>query len=106
MGGAAERLGAQDLWVSRVGRKDLTPGVLPPGLGPLDADAFHRSAPRPSPSVGPSVHEEPRSSLGLGLRGRYEPRVPWSSPEGVPEGVESSGATVRTKVLPGRAGAA
>lgn len=47
----ALRLGAKDLLVSRVKRKDLTPGLLPPALRPLDADALHRSTPRPLATV-------------------------------------------------------
>jgi hypothetical protein len=45
MGGTAERLGAQDLWVVRVGRKDRTPGVLPPAVRSQAADALHRFTP-------------------------------------------------------------
>ena len=45
MGGTAERLGAQDLWVSRVKRKDLTPGAPPADLWSLDADALHLPTP-------------------------------------------------------------
>src|SRR6266496_834503 len=37
----AERLGANDIWVSWVGWKDLKPRAVPPELWPLDADAFH-----------------------------------------------------------------
>jgi hypothetical protein len=52
-GGAAERLGAKDVWVSRVERKDLTPGALSSDLGPVDADALHRLAPRRFAILGP-----------------------------------------------------
>src|SRR6266542_2503055 len=47
VGGTAECLGAQDLRVARIGRKDLAAGLLPPDLRSLDADALHVSAPRP-----------------------------------------------------------
>jgi hypothetical protein len=41
MGGTAECLGSKDVGVSRVERKDFTPGALPLDLRPHDADAFH-----------------------------------------------------------------
>src|SRR5262245_15738211 len=36
--GAGERLDPDHVWVPWVGRKDLTPGALAPGPGPLDTD--------------------------------------------------------------------
>jgi hypothetical protein len=47
MGGTAACLGSNDIWVSRVAWKDLTPGRAPADLRSLDADALHRSPPRP-----------------------------------------------------------
>lgn len=39
--GAGERLGPDDLRVARVGRKELTPGVLALGPQLLDTGSFH-----------------------------------------------------------------
>jgi len=39
--GPGERLGADDIGVSRVGRKCLTPGALAPSPRLLDTDSFH-----------------------------------------------------------------
>src|SRR5215218_2130693 len=47
MGGTVACLGSNDIWVSRVAWKDLTPGRAPADLRSLDADALHRSPPRP-----------------------------------------------------------
>jgi len=47
MGGTAACLGSNDIWVSRVAWKDLTPGRAPADLRSLDADALYRSPPRP-----------------------------------------------------------
>jgi hypothetical protein len=47
MGGTAACLGSNDIWVPRVAWKDLTPGRAPADLRSLDADALHRSPPRP-----------------------------------------------------------
>ncbi len=52
-GGAAECLGPDHIWVSRVGRKDLKPGSLAPGSGPLYSDALHGHLLGRSPSMGP-----------------------------------------------------
>ena len=41
MAGAGERLGPDDIGVSRVGRKSLTPGALAPSPRPLDTGLFH-----------------------------------------------------------------
>jgi hypothetical protein len=77
--GTADRLGAQDLWVSRVGGKDRTPGAPPPHLRPLDADALHLSPPRPSPCAwGRSTSSPGRRWDGFGKdgasRGCWGPR--------------------------------
>jgi hypothetical protein len=42
VGGTGECLGADNVWVSRVGRKYLEPGTLAPAPWSLDADALHR----------------------------------------------------------------
>jgi hypothetical protein len=63
MGGTAERLGAQDLWVVRVGRKDLTPGVPPPAVRSLYADAPHWFTPLLVAVGGALVTEAPGHRL-------------------------------------------
>src|SRR5215471_12067336 len=54
---AGERLGPDDIWVSRIGWKDLMPGVLAPGPRPLDTDLLYcylfGRPPCPGPVVGP-----------------------------------------------------
>jgi hypothetical protein len=42
VGGTGECLGADNVWVSRVGRKYLEPGTLAPAPSSLDADPLHR----------------------------------------------------------------
>jgi len=81
IGKAGMCLGADDVWVSRVGREDLKPGALAPGLGPAGADAPHLSSPRQLAVCGPLIGEEPGCLLGLVLRGRYEPALAWASLE-------------------------
>src|SRR5215510_4537053 len=50
---AGERLGPDHVWVPWVERKDLVPGALAPGPGPLDTDPFHCLSP-PRMSIGTS----------------------------------------------------
>jgi len=52
-----QRLGPDDIRVSRVQRKDLTPGALAPGLRSFDADALHLS----SQSAGQGSPQSPTS---------------------------------------------
>ena len=40
--GVGERLGLDDVWVSRVGRQDLQTGTLAPDPSPVGADLLHR----------------------------------------------------------------
>jgi len=39
--GTGKRLGPDHVWVPRVGRKDVMPGVLAPDHVPVDTDARH-----------------------------------------------------------------
>src|SRR5262245_54797986 len=79
--GAGERLDPDHVWVPWVGRKDLTPGALAPGPGPLDTDPLHcRSSPRPVRRPGASG-EWPWPLARPALRGSYEPRPAGASPE-------------------------
>ncbi len=59
-----QRLGPDDIRVSRVQRKDLTPGALAPGLRSFDADALHLS----SQSAG-QWSPRPRRASGCGRTG-------------------------------------
>jgi hypothetical protein len=71
-----QRLGPDDIRVSRVQRKDLTPGTLAPGLWSFDADALHLS----SQSAGQGS-PRPRRASGCGRTGS-PPR--WRTPRECP----------------------
>ena len=72
--GPGERLGADDIGVSRVGRKCLTPGALAPSPRLLDTDSFHchllGHVRAPAAGRGPAL-------LADRSRGRYDSAPPW-----------------------------
>jgi hypothetical protein len=68
MPGSGEGFGPDQVGVSGIGRQDLKPGAIAPGLRPVDADAVHCHL-LASPSVRDRLTTAARSSPGLVLRG-------------------------------------
>ena len=101
---AGERLGPDDIWVSRVERKDLTSRVLAPGRQPLDTDLLHGHLLGRPPCPGPATRGPDRGETGSGsdTTNRHRGRA---SPEGVHAGGIFGAPPAGTAVPAGRGGA-
>ena len=98
-GHAGKRLDPDDIWVSRVGGKDLAPGSLTPGPAPVDADALHCQLLHHSPCAGPGQAGD-RPSLWLVLGGTVRTGDAAERHPKVHIRVESSPSALRTAVPP------
>ena len=100
----ASALAPGDIWIPRVGRKDLTPEVLAPGPRPLDTDLLHCHLLGPVATSSPVIRSLTVVGTGSSRDGMSRRRR-WASPEGAHVGGIFGAPPAGTTVPPSAPGA-